>query len=92
MTDERSAQAAPRPPSSPERTSSNVPRLAVRKPEAAAMLGVSDETFDRHVRPHLPRVTLGRFDVFPVAALETFIAERAVAPTAELARRLGGER
>ncbi len=55
------------------------------------MLGVSDETFDRHVRPHLPRVTLGRF-VFPVAALEAFIAERAVAPTAELARRPGGER
>lgn len=43
--------------------------LALRKPAAAAALGVSDETFDRYVRPHVRAVRLGSVTVYPVAEL-----------------------
>jgi hypothetical protein len=60
--------------------------LALRREDAAKALGVSDETFDRHVRPSLPVVRLGSVRVYPVAALEAWLLDHADTPMAELER------
>ncbi len=60
--------------------------LALRREAAALVLGVSEETFDKHVRPTLPVVRLGSVRVYPVAALERWLLDRADSPTAELER------
>lgn len=59
--------------------------LALRREAAAAVLGVSTKTFDRHVRPHLRVVHLGTTRVYPVAAIEAFLDERASAPMGDVA-------
>lgn len=80
---------APRPDGlGPNAGQTNPSRLALRKAEAAAALGVSDETFDRYVRPTLPVVRLGTTRVYPVEALERWLLEQAAAPADEL----GGKR
>lgn len=66
---------------------SNALVLALRRDDAARACGVSEETFDRHVRPTLPVVRLGSVRVYPVAGIEQWLAERAEAPSAELVRR-----
>lgn len=53
------------------------PRLALRVAEVAESLGISDESFDRYVRDSLPVVRLGTLRLYPVAALEQWLAERA---------------
>lgn len=60
-------------------------RLALRKEEAARTLGVSDETFDRYVKPHLPVVRLGTVRLYPVADLERFLADQASSPLEDAA-------
>jgi hypothetical protein len=60
--------------------------LALRRESAANALGVSEETFDAHVRPSLPVVRMGTVRVYPVAALERWLAEHAEAPADELER------
>lgn len=48
-----------------------VPRITLRVPtEAAAALGVSDEFFDRHVRPEVKLIRRGRLPLVTVAELE----------------------
>jgi hypothetical protein len=54
-----------------------VPALALRRAEAAAALGVSLETFDAHIRPHLAAVTVGAVVIYPRAELERFLAQSA---------------
>ena len=66
-----------------ERTSSSALRLALRKPDAAAACGISDESFDRYVRPHVPRVRLGSVTVWPVAGLQAFLEDHGRAPVDE---------
>lgn len=66
---------------------SEVPRLALRKPDAAAACGLSDESFDRYVRPYVPVVRLGSVTVWPVADLLAFLEERGQAPVDELGER-----
>lgn len=61
--------------------------LALRREAAAQAIGVSDETFDKHVRPSLPVVRLGSVRVYPVSALERWLLEHADSPAAELGRR-----
>jgi phage terminase Nu1 subunit (DNA packaging protein) len=61
-------------------------RVALRRSEAAAALGVSDEAFDRYVRPTLPVVRCGTLRLYPVAALVDWLAERATTPAADLER------
>ena len=56
------------------------PRLALRKPEAARALGVSDETFDRYVVPQLPVVYLGSVRLYPVTGLQKFLDNNAQLP------------
>jgi hypothetical protein len=79
------AARPPRPPGLLERQEhTNAPRLALRKPEAAAALGMSDETFDRYVRPTLAVVRAGTVRVYPVAALVAWLDDNARAPVDEL--------
>jgi hypothetical protein len=58
----------------------------LRREDAAKALGISDESFDRYVRPSLPVVRLGTVRVYPVAALEAWLVENASAPMDELGR------
>jgi hypothetical protein len=62
--------------------------LAVRKDAAARALGISDESFDRFVRPSLPVVRVGSVRIYPVALLDRWLVENAVAPADELAEAL----
>jgi phage terminase Nu1 subunit (DNA packaging protein) len=64
--------------------------LALRKSDAAKALGISDETFDKHVRSSLPVVRLGSTRIYPVDALERWLREHAEAPADELERRATG--
>ena len=54
-----------------------VPALALRRAEAAAALGVSLETFDAHIRPHIAAVHVGTVVVYPRAELERFLTQNA---------------
>lgn len=62
---------------SPHRARSDAPRLALRVEEAAAALGISDETFSRYVRDELAVVRIGSIRLFPVTELERWLSERA---------------
>jgi excisionase family DNA binding protein len=48
-------------------------RLALRREEAAAALGVSTDFFDEQIRPELRAVRVGRRRVFRVAELERWL-------------------
>lgn len=58
-------------------------RLALRKQEAAAWIGISDETFDRYVKPHARVVRLGGVRIYPIGDLLRFLDEQAAAPLEE---------
>ena len=61
-----------------------VPRLSLRREEAAAALGVSGDHFDRHVRHELRAVRSGRVALYPVAELERWLEKNAAtSPGAE---------
>jgi len=49
-------------------------RLALSKREAAAALGISINSFERHVQPDLRR---GKLRLFPVEELERWLRENA---------------
>lgn len=61
--------------------------LALRRDDAAGACGVSEETFDKHIRPSLPVVRLGTVRVYPVEDLQVWLREHAVAPVDELTER-----
>jgi len=61
-----------------------VPALALRRPEAAAALAVSVETFDQHIRAQLPTIRLGTVVVYPVAAIQRFLDDNASSMADEL--------
>ena len=52
-------------------------RLALSKPEAAAALNISINSFERHVQPELRVVRRGKLRLFPVAELERWLRENA---------------
>jgi len=54
-----------------------VPRLALRREEAAAALGISDDHFDARVRPELSCVRRGRVVLYAVAELERWLEKNA---------------
>jgi hypothetical protein len=60
-----------------------VPRLALRKTEAAKALGLSDESFDRYVRPHVRVVRANTLRLYPIAELERWLRDSASASPAE---------
>jgi excisionase family DNA binding protein len=61
------------------------PKLAVSPEEAAAMLSMSRDHFDRHVRDDLRVVRAGRRVLVPVRELERWVEQNA-------ARSLEGDR
>lgn len=79
--------ACGRPPtSSAEQTNGACLRLALRKEEAARALGISDESFDRYVKPHVRVVRAGTLRLYPVPELERYLHESADLPLPEGAR------
>lgn len=58
------------------------PRLLCRE-AAAAYLGVHDDTFEKHVRPHVPPVEIGARALWDVKALDRWLDEKS-GLTAEL--------
>jgi hypothetical protein len=54
-----------------------VPRVALTRVEAAAAIGMSLDSFERHVQPTLRLVRLGRMRLVPVAELERWLDEHA---------------
>jgi len=60
--------------------------LALRREDAAKALSVSDETFDRHIRPSLPVVRVGSVRLYPVSALEQWLLDNAESPADEVRR------
>jgi excisionase family DNA binding protein len=57
-----------------------VPRLALTRAQAAEALGMSVNSFERHVQPHLRVVRVGRLRLFPVRELERFLELNAARP------------
>lgn len=53
------------------------PRLALQRKEAAEALGIGVDTFDRHVRAPLPVVYVGSVRLYPLPALEGWLASNA---------------
>lgn len=60
-----------------------VPRLALDRAEAAASLGMSLDSFERYVQPHVRIIRLGRMRLVALAELEDWArsaGERAAQP------------
>jgi excisionase family DNA binding protein len=54
-----------------------IPRVALTREEAAAALGMSLDSFERHVQPSLRLVRLGRIRLVPIRELERWLEENA---------------
>jgi hypothetical protein len=59
------------------RRSQATPRLALRRSEAAAALGMSINSFERHVQPELRLVRRGSLRLIPVREIERWLADNA---------------
>jgi len=64
-----------------------IPRLALTREEAAASVGMSLDSFERHVQPTLRLVRLGRMRLVPICELERWLEDNAhrTIPTQEKA-------
>jgi len=58
----------------------NPPKLALTPSEAAAMISMSRDSFDKYVKPELRLVRRGRLVLVPVAELEKWL-DRSAAMT-----------
>jgi hypothetical protein len=56
---------------------SNVPRVALSRQEAAASLGMSLDSFERHVQPELRLIRRGKLRLIPLVELERWAIENA---------------
>ena len=54
-----------------------VPRMALTRAEAAAALGISLDSFERHIQPELRLLRRGSLRLVPVRELERFLEENA---------------
>jgi excisionase family DNA binding protein len=61
----------------PAKGSRNAPRLALSPAEAAAVLGVSRDFFDKHIASELRMVRRGRRKLVPVRELERWLEHAA---------------
>ena len=57
--------------------------IALQRQDAAALLDISVDTFDRHVRPHVPVVYVGDVRLFPVDGLRAWLDSKADRPYAQ---------
>lgn len=53
------------------------PRLAVTRSEAAAAMGMSVNSFERHVQPELRVIRRGQLRLYPVRELERWLEANA---------------
>lgn len=65
--------------------SAPIPRIALTPPEAAAAIGVGEDFFTEHVRPHLRLVRRGRKVLVPVTELELWVHANAESVLREVA-------
>jgi len=61
----------------PEADTAPIPRLALTREEAAASLGMSLDSFERHVQPTICMVRRGRLRRVPVAELARWADDNA---------------
>jgi hypothetical protein len=64
-----------------DRVTSPIPRVALTRDEAAAALGMSLDSFERHVQPELRLIRRGRLRLVPVTELQRWAdgaAERTI--------------
>jgi hypothetical protein len=54
-----------------------IPRLALSREEAATALGMSVDSFERHVQPTMRLVRLGRMRLVPIREIERWLDENA---------------
>jgi hypothetical protein len=54
-----------------------IPRLGLSLDEAGAALGMSRDSFDRYIAPHIRIVRLGRMRIVPVSELARYVDEHA---------------
>lgn len=52
-------------------------KLAVQRKEAARLLSISVDTFDKYVRTNVPVVYVGDIRLFPVVGLEAWLRREA---------------
>ncbi len=55
----------------------NVPRVALSRQEAAVSLGMSLDSFERHVQPELKLIRRGKLRLIPLVELERWAVENA---------------
>ena len=55
----------------------STPRLALTKAEAADALGMSINSFERHVQPELRLVRRGKLRVIPISEIERWLESNA---------------
>lgn len=55
----------------------NVPRVALGRQEAAAALGMSLDSFERHVQPELRLIRRGKLRLIPLVELERWAIDNA---------------
>ena len=54
-----------------------VPRIALTREEAAESLGISVDSFERYVQPHVRIIRRGKLRLVPVTELERWTDEEA---------------
>ncbi len=54
-----------------------IPRLALSREEAAAAIGMSLDSFERHVQPTLRLIRLGRMRLVPISELGRWLDDNA---------------
>jgi hypothetical protein len=54
-----------------------IPRMALSREEAAGSIGMSLDSFERHVQPTLRLVRLGRMRLVPIHELERWLDQHA---------------
>jgi excisionase family DNA binding protein len=54
-----------------------IPRLALTREEAAEAMGMSLDSFERHVQPTIRLVRLGRMRLVPIREIERWLEEHA---------------
>jgi hypothetical protein len=54
-----------------------IPRLALTREDAAAALGMSIDSFERHVQPTIRLVRLGRMRLVPIREIDRWLDEHA---------------
>jgi hypothetical protein len=60
-----------------ERPSRPLPRFALTRAEAAASLGMSLDSFERYVQPHVRLIRVGSLRLVPVVEVERWVDHNA---------------